>query len=531
MYLDRFTSAIRCGALLSSVIGLSLFGSLTAAVAAEDSVEGNFVSDIRIEGAAAAEPAALARITNQFTGRILYIEDLVDLTSQITDYYVEAGYITSGAYLPDQNISAGVLNINVVEGVLSEIAIENSGRYSTRYIENAIRTELAEPFNVTNLQDALLKLENDPRIETVKGQIRPTSNRGIAVLDLEVAESDPLSFAISTNNYLSPSIGSEQVQLSMSHLNVLGLADELFLNLGKSDGYEAVSASYSMPIQFLDLAVTAYYSSGDTVVVERPFAEIDIKSETDTQGFSLTKSTNFFGGDFLAFTLGVEKKQSDTSLLGEGFDFSLGSINGKARASIAYAGIELKNQGRNSAWALTSTWRHGIDAWDATEIGGQPDSQFDSLVSQFEILTRLSGGTVLSLRMNSQLTHDSLQSFERLPLGGYRSVKGYRQNQLLKDNGWDLLLDYQIPVLNQLQEQGYFITLVPNVGVARAWDSERYPNIDRAASISSVGISLVVASSDNWSARLDWASCLESKRKQGHELQDDGVYLSLSYDF
>jgi hemolysin activation/secretion protein len=520
------------GGLLIRIIGLLTCLSLSAGLlAAENSTDGVFVSAIRIEGAAVIEPAALSQITNQFAGRNLFIEDLIDLTSQITAHYVEAGYITSGAYLPDQSIANGVLSINVVEGVLSDIAIDNGGRYSAGYIERAVRSELTEPFNIRNLQDALLKLENDPRIETIKGQVRPTSARGSAILDLAVAESDPLSFTLSTNNYLSPSIGSEQVQFSMSHLNLLGRADELFLNLGKSDGYEALSLSYSFPIQSLGVTVRPYYSSGDTVVIEKPFAAIDIKSETDTQGFSLEKTSGFFGGDILSFTLGVEKKQSETSLLGQGFDFSLGSINGEARASIVYAGIALKNQGRNSAWALSSTWRHGIDAWNATEIAGQAIGQFDVLVSQFEVLHRLAGGTVLSLRMNSQLTEDSLQSFERMPLGGYRSVRGYRQNQLLKDNGWDLLLDYQIPVLNQLQDSGYFFTLVPNVGVARGWDSKRYPNIDRAASISSAGISLSVSSSANWSARLDWATRLETKRKQGNELQDDGIYLSVNYGF
>lgn len=529
---NNITSNFYHGSWPGSLIALLLFFvPLTSVLAAEASVEGIFVSEIRVEGAAAIEPIALSRITSKFSGRSLFIEDLVDLSTQITNYYVEAGYITSGAYLPDQDIIGGVLRINVVEGILSDIAIANTGRYSTQYIERAIRSQLTVPFNIVDLQNALLKLENDPRIDTVKGQVRPSSNRGSATLELTITESDPLRFTLSTNNYLSPSIGSEQVQLLVSHLNVLGRADEFFLSLGKSDGYEAVSASYSMPVQFLKLVLRGYYSSGDTVVVERPFAEIDIKSETNTQGISLVKATNFFGGDALAFTLGVEKKQSETSLLGEAFDFSLGSIDGEARASIAYVGVELKNQGRNIAWALSSTWRHGIDAWNATELSGQPDGQFNSLVSQFEIVTRFTGGSVLSLRMNSQLTRDSLQSFERLPLGGYRSVKGYRQNQLLKDNGWDLLLDYQIPVLNQWQDRGYFFTLVPNVGVARGWDSKRYPNIDRAASLSSVGVSLVVASGDNWSARLDWASRLESKRKQGNGLQDDGIYLSISYGF
>lgn len=511
-------------------LGLCCF-LLNGLHAGENPVDGVAVSEVRIEGATVLGDAELTAIAAEYSGRTLYIEDLVDLANNITEHYVEAGFITSGAYLPDQDISDGVLTVNVVEGELSDILIESNGRYSPNYLRKLIRSEISQPFNIEDLQRALLYLERDTRIQSVKGRVRPTADRGRALLDLSVVENNPLSFVLSSNNYLSPSIGSEQLQLSVRHLNVLGIADEFYLNLSKSDGFEALGISYSLPLQSLGIVLGAYYSSGDTIVIEEPFDQIDIRSETDTQGISVRKDFRIFNSSSFSLQLGIEKKQSEASLLGEGFDFSLGSIDGEARASIAYAGLEFRQESRDTAWALSSSWRHGMNIWSATEITGKPDGQFDSLVTQLEVLRRLPGGSILSLRINSQLTADSLQSFERLPLGGYQSVRGYRHNQLLKDNGWDAMLDYEIPVLEQLQDRGYTLALIPHVGLARGWDSKRFPNIDRAASLSSAGISLTISSDRNWSARLDWAHRFENKRKQGNQLQDDGIYLSLSYGF
>jgi len=503
---------------------------ITCLVKAQDLNQGAAINQIRIIGVTVFEPSELMQLTEGIAGSTVYVEDLIDLTAAITALYVDAGYITSGAYLPEQEVNNEILTINVTEGELQEIRLGSTGNYSEDYLRERVRRQIQSPFNIAQLQAALTELDEDVRIESVTGEIIPGSQRGDAILELNIVETDPLQVMLATNNYLSPSIGSEQLQISANHLNLTGRADELSVSLARSDGFEAGSISYLVPLSVQDSSVRFYYSAGDTVVVEEPFDRIDIRSDTDTAGFTLTNRFSLGSGLMLDAFAGLEKKHSEASLLGEGFDFSPGSQRGLARASIAYAGVRFSHRGREQAWSTGATWRHGLDIWDATTLPGLPDGEFDILVVQGEYLQRVADLGTLSLRINSQFSTDTLQSFERLTLGGHNSVRGYRQNRVLKDNGWELLLDFEIPVFRNYPDIGVQFSVIPSFGHGRVWDSEQAPNIDRDATLSSAGISLQ-ARAERWTARLDWAQRLSSKNKLGDELQDDGIYLGVSYGF
>ena len=489
------------------------------------------VDRVEVSGVTAFPSQRIDEVTAQFTGRVLYIEDLVDLRDRLTALYVDNGYVNSGAILPQQAVAGGVLQIRVVEGSLQTVAIENPGRLRESLLQSRILQSLAAPFSLEALQQALLSLERDPRVETLRGSIQPTAAPGVAMLQLQVEETNPVFASVSANNYLSPSIGSEQLQVSFAHINLSGNADEFRISASKSDGYEAGSLRYRYPLFRLGAAVNLYYSIGDTVVVEKPFKLIDIRADTETAGASAEKAFRLSESDQLILTVGIEKKSSTTSLLGQGFDFSLGSVDGRSRASVGFAGLEWRREGREQAWAVSSTLRQGFDIWDATDIPNRPDGKFASWINQAEYLRRLDNDAVLALTLNSQFSRDSLQAFEQLSLGGPASLHGYRQNELVKDNGWELLAEYRLPIPGRLGLPGAELMLIPRLGFGRAWDSEEYPNIDRSDSLSSAGIGLAWRLQNHWALRLDWAHRFERRNRFGDELQDDGIYLGVSYDF
>ena len=58
----------------------------------------------------------LATVTTPYTGRTLSAEELQEVRRQLTLYYVERGYLTSGALIPDQAAVDGVVQIQIVEG-------------------------------------------------------------------------------------------------------------------------------------------------------------------------------------------------------------------------------------------------------------------------------------------------------------------------------------------------------------------------------------------------------------------------------
>ena len=87
---------------------------------------GVFVRAFQVEGSTVFSDEELARVTSAYVGRSITSEELLAARDAITAHYVERGYITSGAVIPDQSPEDGVVRIEVVEGVLAEVSVEGT---------------------------------------------------------------------------------------------------------------------------------------------------------------------------------------------------------------------------------------------------------------------------------------------------------------------------------------------------------------------------------------------------------------------
>jgi len=58
----------------------------------------------------------IAEVTTPFKNRILITEDLERLRLALTLLYVNKGYLTSGAIIPDQDVASGVITVQIIEG-------------------------------------------------------------------------------------------------------------------------------------------------------------------------------------------------------------------------------------------------------------------------------------------------------------------------------------------------------------------------------------------------------------------------------
>ena len=105
--------------------------------------------------------------------------------------------------------------------------------------------------------------------------------------------------------------------------------------------------------------------------------------------------------------------------------------------------------------ALRSTESIGLDLLGATENSGDvPDGQFFAWLGQAQFARRLFGSDwQLNLRGDVQLTADPLLPIERIAIGGIDTVRGYRENELVVDNGWIASAELRIP-LGQLAVPG-----------------------------------------------------------------------------
>jgi len=113
------------------------------------------VREVRVTGNTALSDAEIAEITRPYVGRELSYADLVDLTDALTIAYAKRGYVSSGAVLPEQSLSDGVVEIQIVEGELAGTTVETDGRFRESYIRPRLQRAAKPPVNVNRLEEAL----------------------------------------------------------------------------------------------------------------------------------------------------------------------------------------------------------------------------------------------------------------------------------------------------------------------------------------------------------------------------------------
>ena len=116
---------------------------------------------------------------------------------------------------------------------------------------------------------------------------------------------------------------------------------------------------------------------------------------------------------------------------------------------------------------------------------------------------------------------------EQFSLGGLQSVRGYRQDLLLTDNGAFASAEVRLPVL-RVPDWNAVLQIAPFVDIGSTWNAGR--EASDTNSLASVGLGLVWQQSDRFTARLDYGIPLVSVSSTERTWQENGLYFSVFYN-
>ncbi len=489
-----------------------------------------FVKDIRVIGSTVFSQEELAKVTAPFQNRSLATEDLERLRLALTLLYINRGYLTSGALIPDQDVKDGVITIQIVEGKLARITIEGNQWFRSGYLSDRIGLGATTPLQLGTLQERLQLLQQNPNLERVNAELRPGDTRGESVLNVRVTEANPWKGWLEFNNFQTPVVGAERGLATVAHQNVTGNNDPFSFTYGRSDGVNPIiDTFYSIPFTVYDTTLTGFYRRNDFLVVEAPFNPLQIKSDAEIIGLTLRQPIFRTLNQELAVAITGEHLFNKTFLLGQPFDFVAGSKNGVATVSALRFIQEWIARTQSTVLAARSRFSVGLDVLGATVNSGPvADGQFFSWLGQFQAVRRLDdyGGIQLLGRMDLQVANDRLFPLEQVPVGGRFSVRGYRENQLVRDNAFLFSVETRLPVLKSPQGED-ILQLAPFIDVGRAWNAKGgTPDPDTLASVG-LGIRWEMLPKNRAHFELYWGVPLNHVNTPGGNLQDHGIHLQL----
>lgn len=452
-------------------------------------------------------------------------EELLELRSQITELYIERGYITSGAFLPNNQVMTNnVITIQVIEGELEDIKTIGLKRLPSGYVRNRIALKASKPLNINSIREALQLLELDPRVEQVVAELKPGSSVNSSILVVEVQEARAFNLGVGIDNYRSPDIGSIEGSIFVDHQNLLGLGDRFFGQYGRTEGLNIYDIIYTIPVSPRNATLSLRYGNNNSTTIREEFQDLDITSETNN--FTLSFRHPVVRKPSLEFGLGLELDlvRNKTFLLGEPFSFSIGAEDGKSNLTVIRFFQDWVYRDVNRVLAARSQFSFGINAFNATINDTGTDGRFFAWLGQFQWVERLSSRVLLLVSVNAQLTPDSLLIPERFSLGGIDTIKGYRQNQILTDNAIFAVMEFRIPVTYNPD----VLQLIPFVNAGGGWNNQTL-NPDPSF-LASLGLGINWQIIDNLNLRLDYGIPLVYVEQFGSSLQDNGFYFSLTYN-
>ena len=484
------------------------------------------------------------KLTTDLTNKPLSLTRLLQIASEIATLYAQQGYITSGAIIsiPEetQKQGTGIVEVKIIEGELTEIKIlpgEESLKLNTNYIRSRLNLAISKPLNINRLQEALQLLQLDPLIQSLSATLSDGPRPGQNVLEVAVTEASSFNFQIIADNYRSPSIGSFERGSLLREANFLGLGDGISLTYFNTDGSNKIDASYKIPINSRNgtLGFNFNYQAND--VIEPPFDKLDIESESTYYELGLrqpilqTINNQTQTSDEVALSLTAFWRESKSFLSGMPSSFSLGAEeDGETRIFALRFGQEWTRRDASSVFALRSEFSFGLDAFNSTtneQIEGVeriPDSRFLAWRGQAQWVRLLARNTLLLLRVGLQLANDALLPSEQFSIGGFNTVRGYRQDQLLTDNGLLASAELRIPITEGFSESG-IVQIVPFIDYGKGWNYADVPNPD-PQNLLAMGIGLLWRE-ENFTFRFDYGIPLIDTNSRERTLQEQGLYLSL----
>ena len=400
------------------------------------------IKDIELKGADSLSATDRARLLKPYRGQCLGVSQLNELLKVITDYYIAKGRVTSRAYLPQQDLSSGHLQVLVVEGKLEGLKGAQGSTVTDRELAMAFPGKVGEALNLREVEQLVDQLNRLPS-KQAQMELTPGTQIGGSEVVVKNTPQKPWRASLSRNNDGQKSTGEQQWGAGLEWDSPLGLADQLILR----GGHDAVSDHqktsknsmlyYNVPWGWWNFSYT--YSESDY----RALGEADtfnFKQSGDNENHQLRAERVIHRDDVskTSVNVGLAHLRTNNYVNDERLDNS-------NRLSELQLGI---NHGRRIGTAFVNLdlgMQNGIGAFDAQaeeerdkDGNRQPSARYrkyTATVSYLQPFTLWGESFSFSSLATGQRSEDVLFSPQRMSLGGSSSVRGFKDQQLTGDSG------------------------------------------------------------------------------------------------
>jgi hemolysin activation/secretion protein len=494
-----------------------------------------FVKTIEVIDSSIFEDKDWQNLLQPLENRTVTLTELEEVTDQITQLYLERGYLTSRAVLVEESLNSENIIIRVIEGEIETIEVEGTKRLNSNYIISRLRLGAGKPLNSAKLEDQLRLLRTDPLLENIEATLKAGSGLGKSILTVKVTESRSFLGSVALDNYSPPSIGSERFNLELGYRNVTGIGDQVGFIYRRTlqGGKDELDFRYLIPVNPMNGTVQLRSVFEWNKVIQADLKPFDISGNNQLYEISYRQPIIRNPREELALSLGFTYQDGQTFLGDTGFPFGLGpNQKGETTTSVLKFGQEYVKRDVSGAWAFRSLFNFGLGIFNATDNNDPiPDGNFFSWFGQVQRVQVLNPNNFLILQADLQLTPDSLLPSQQFVIGGGQSTRGYRQNVRAGDNGFRVSLEDRITLSRNESGEAIF-QLAPFLDFGKVWNVSKNPNkLPDQTFILGLGLGILLQPIPNLNLRIDYAYPFMNLDDRGENAQEKALYFNVNYSF
>lgn len=393
-------------------------------------------------------PATLfENIKKKYEGQLLSVNDIYGILDTLNAEYLLKGYIAARAYLPEQDVSKGLLVISLLEGRVDAFTISDNKHTRDSYLRRYISFCPCEVIQADTLQKGILEFNaaND-----AKTRLTLAPGRVYGTTDVNVVLDEPPTFSLVgfMDNAGQRETGLIRYGVYGTARSLTGYRDILSLGGMFSSGSNSAFASYEIPEPFFNSRIGLSFDYSDTEIVRGSMEPLDITGDFYNLSLYFKKPFLVRVNTISNARFSVSKKQGANYI-----SDNKTQENKTDTLSLSLDNIIMFNRGYlfNMASATAGLQMFGGEN-NFVNANYYGEAQYN--------LSRFFG---LNLKVKGQKKiQGEVPSSEQMQLGGVNTVRGYREGMLSTDNGIDAMGEFQYNMLflNQLKPIDYAQTFV-----------------------------------------------------------------------
>ncbi|MGX4744031.1 ShlB/FhaC/HecB family hemolysin secretion/activation protein [Providencia rettgeri] len=392
------------------------------------------ISEIQFVGATQLTTKTQTQLTSPYLKRCLTLSEIQKLTKHVTNYYMEQGFITSQAIIPEQDLSSHQLLLQVIEGHIETIEIENS---PDRLVHQIFPHQQGKILNLRHIEQGLEQLN---RLSSAKNtiDIQPGSQNGYSrIIIHQQGKKWPITSQLNLDNTGMKATGKQLLTGSLTVDSPLGFGEQWSVS-GNTDMDGSAShhsryivANLNVPYGYWSYRYQFYRNS-----TLQPFytsgQQYRYEGKNTNQQLDISRLIYRDGKQRLTLQSSLKHKNANTQLASQTL-----SISSPTLTSLSFTPQYSTTLGQGY-FTFNPAAEWGISAFGAspdTLAKDSPRSHYRkfSLSSSYQYF--FSNGVTYLTSFYGQYSPDNLYGIERISIGGQYSVRGYHEQSLSGNRG------------------------------------------------------------------------------------------------